>query len=1324
MNKRIIHALLLFCVSICADAQFGRMLTPDHQLSNSLINDIMQDAKGFVWIATQDGLNLYDSSTMLVFHKGDGSNLSSNDVHCVFESSKGVIYIGTTHGAQTFDPSTNTFQYVTDASGEPLVKSVAHISERDNGDILLSTENNGVLVMPSGASRCVESPLLQSHVMRSAVEDSHRRLWLSTHSDGLYLLDGNRQRHFFGGQLSTIVLSTVEDAQGNIYAATMTDGLYIYNNVSRQFDHISTTAGMRVSDVCLQPDGSFLIGTDGEGLKVFNPITRSVTTNLNYVHEIDISRAKVHAVTKDRDDNLWLGLFQKGVYMLPATDSSFGYIGHKSSTGNLIGSCYVMSMFCDSKGVLWVGTDNDGVYGIDRHGRTVAHFLPSVTILSIGEAADGNLWIGTYNNGCGLMNRHTGAYSRLTISGAQTKDIFDLCLDRQGRLWLATLGDGLVCYDPSTGRSLHYKSPRSGVAKGHVNQLINNYLTSILFSHDGRRLYIGTCDGLTCYDMQYKSFVRGFGCNGIIRSNSIYHVCETADGMIWVGTPDGLYKVSPKGKVLRLYTVADGLPNNAVRSINSDGSGRLWIGTNRGLSRFDISKETFYNYSIGNGLQGNEFSDRATCRVGRDSLLVFGGSNGLTWFNPSRLPDKVNKLHLRLVSMSVGGQRVVRGVRSGVYQIIDTAIVDATHFDLAHDAGAFTLRFSAMEYSTPELVIYEYSINNGPWTRLGIRRNEMTFTNLSSGTYRINVRARLGNAVSDVRTYTVVIHPVWYASWWAILVYVLIACLAVWRYFRYRSHKMQEKLRLQEYIHAQQLTEAKIQFFMNISHEIRTPMTLIVSPLRHLILTDTNPERQRSYKLMERNTERIMSLINQLMDIRKIDKGVMPMNFQPTDICPTVNDVFSLFSGQAAEKRISYTMTAGVNVTAWIDRAGFEKILMNVLSNAFKNTPEGGKVSVSVTCPGDTFIVSIANSGRHIPEDRLERIFDRFYQITGGSTTYTGTGIGLHLTRQLCKLHHGSITASNTENGCRFDIEIPVRNAEVTDTAVNNEPAPPNSVPKAPQKAVKKKKIIVVDDDEEIRRYIVDEFADDYAVTGAANGKIAFELILKDMPDLVISDVMMPEVDGITLCQKLKRNINTNHIPVVLLTAKSAEEDRLHGIDTGADAYISKPFSIDLLRKTVANLIRSRQLLRNKFSGKESQEGRVEGVTLQTPDDRLLERIMKVVNKHIADPELTVEFVASEVGISRAHLHRKLKELTNQSPRDFIRNIRLKQAASLLAEHGQNVTEVMYAVGIHSAASFSTMFKSFYGVSPKEYVQEFAKDGNGMENDGADAPKQ
>ena len=603
--------------------------------------------------------------------------------------------------------------------------------------------------------------------------------------------------------------------------------------------------------------------------------------------------------------------------------------------------------------------------------------------------------------------------------------------------------------------------------------------------------------------------------------------------------------------------------------------------------------------------------------------------------------------------------------------------------------------------------------------------SEVTFSNLPSGTYHFAVRSRYNGIYSDEHQFAIVIHPAWYASIWAYLFYALLAAAAVWYVISLRRRKEKERLRLQEHIHAEQLNEAKIQFFMNISHDIRTPMTLIMSPLQKLITTDKDAQRQKQYNLMERNGKRIQSLIDQLMDLRKIDKGMMQMNFKQTDVVTLLSDVHSLFAYQAAERNIKATFNHADNTLfADIDRVAFDKIVMNVLGNAYKYVPDGGWITTELDRQRDTFTLKIANSGNGIDPDKLESIFDRFYQVNNTGSAFAGTGIGLHLTRSLVMLHGGTITAHNIEGeGCCFLITLPLRQGaampddevviDKNDNAADIDDEPDVIIAEEEGKthaaSSRRKTVLIVEDDDEIRQYLASEFSQHYIVEESTNGKEGLEHALRHVPDLVITDLMMPVMDGYTLCQKLKRNVNTNHVPVIMLTAKTSDEDRLEGMDAGADAYIVKPFNMEILSRTASNLIQSRQVLRNKFTGKEAQAARVDQVKLKTPDERLLERIMSTINSNISNPDLSVEFISQEVGISRAHLHRKLKELTNQSPRDFIRNIRLKQAANLLASGNQNVTEVMYAVGMQNAASFSTMFKNFYGVSPKEYTREHRK---------------
>ena len=550
------------------------------------------------------------------------------------------------------------------------------------------------------------------------------------------------------------------------------------------------------------------------------------------------------------------------------------------------------------------------------------------------------------------------------------------------------------------------------------------------------------------------------------------------------------------------------------------------------------------------------------------------------------------------------------------------------------------------------------------------------------------------------------------------------------QYRRRRQRKEQDNLRLQEHIHAEEMADAKLRFFMNISHEIRTPMTLIVAPLQSLIKQDTDAHRRSIYETIRRNAERILGLINQMMDLRKIDKGQMQMHMRETNLVAFIDDIYSLFAQQAKNKNIGFFFDhPNEEISAWIDRNNFDKIIINILSNAFKFTPTGGEVRIRLTANDKEASISIYDNGEKIPEDKLDRIFERFYQSPSSvNDRNIGTGIGLDLTRSLVELHHGSIVARNNADnkGCEFIVTIPLGNEHLTaeemltDEVEEEKPAESliedtleeketDKVSNDLPKVGKRQRIVIVEDDAEIRNYLTDTLSADYDITGCTNGKEGLAAVLKGKTDLVISDVMMPEMDGTTLCSKIKTNNATSHIPVILLTAKSREEDQLEGLETGADAYIIKPFNMDILRRTIANLIHSHQTLQLKFGRNDQLEKLVDDIKMKSPDEKLLERVMATINQNLNNADLSVDMIAEEVGISRVHLHRKMKELTGQTPHDFIRNIRLKRAAQLLTNQNMNITEVMYACGFNNAASFSTIFKKFYGLSPRDFMREHSK---------------
>lgn len=639
-----------------------------------------------------------------------------------------------------------------------------------------------------------------------------------------------------------------------------------------------------------------------------------------------------------------------------------------------------------------------------------------------------------------------------------------------------------------------------------------------------------------------------------------------------------------------------------------------------------------------------------------------------------------------------------------------------------------------------EQISYAYSINGEEWRTAPFGQNELAFTHLSPGNYKFRIKAVCNGYETPVKEFTIIVHPAWYASIWAKLVYLFILIGLLMLYLRHRKRQMEDQLILQQHIHAEEMGEAKIKFFMNISHEIRTPLTLIITPLLSLIKEDKEPHRLGIYEIIRKNSERILHLINQMMDLRKIDKGQMVMHMCETDMVAFVTEGYELFRQQAMTKNIDFEYQHDAEtLPVWIDRNNFDKVITNILSNAFKFTPSGGHVLLSLTHTGHHAYISVKDSGIGIPKDKLETIFQRFYQSASDPNDRNiGTGIGLDLTRSLVELHYGSISARNNEGekGSKFDhgseflIRIPLGKEhlkpeeiveeqkveeEQTQELANiqqmeqEEMETENDFSNAPAASLQtnkgtKSEIVIVEDEEDIQEYLKTQLSDDFKVRTYPNGKVALSEILKKKPDLIISDIMMPEMDGNTLCTKLKTNINTNDVPIILLTAKSREEDQLEGLETGADAYILKPFNMDILRRTIINLLTIRRTLRNKFSGNESQEHKLEQKEMLSPDDNLMQRVMNVINENLGDSDLSVDSIAQKVGISRVHLHRKMKELTNQTPHSFIRNIRLQQAAKLLKEGKQSITEVMYTCGFSNAASFSTMFKNLYGCSPREYM--------------------
>ncbi|MDT0688779.1 two-component regulator propeller domain-containing protein [Salegentibacter sp. F188] len=1341
--KELLIVLILF--PLLAVAQSGRLFSTDSELSSSLVNDVHQDSKGFIWIATEDGLNRYDGSKFTIFkqNRSDSKSLLNNYVKEIFEDSKNRLYFGFFNGLQIYDHATEDFEEIPLLleNNDPYKAHVLCILERKNGQVLVGTSGEGIFEIDSSDSAPAAHSLpnlISSPFILKLFEDNEENLWIITQDQGIFKIDSkNRVRQYlFNEKYQNNISTIIQDADQNIFIGSFNHGLLKYDNASDDFLPISSTENTSITSLHLSKENKILIGTDGEGLKTFIPSQQEVNeTNINFPN-YNFSKAKVHSIIEDKVGNLWLGLYHKGVMLIPARKNNFNYIGYQSFKNNIIGSSTVMSVFKDEDETLWVGTDGDGLYGISPGMKKKYHYSNntkdsgnSSTIMCIFEDSKNNLWIGTYLNGLAKLDKEKNRFDY--VEGLrdekkyQVNRVFSLTEDNDDRLWIGTMGSGLFSLNLTSNEVKNHNVIKNGEPN---NVLDNEWINCLLFS-ESDKLYIGTFDGLSILNLKTYSYVTEQGKNKFLRGKIVYSLFEDKEKNLWIGTSEGLF-LKPEGEeIKRKYTTEDGLPSNIISSIVSDDENNLWISTSHGICKFIPAKNQFFNYFFNDGLQGNEFLKNAS--YASENQLFFGSTNGVTFFDPSEIIEQRIIPNVEITGFYLQDKSVKKGTKSGSYDIVDKAIIDADTFHLSHKDNDFSIEFSSLEFDNPERVKFLYKFDGGEWIKLQPGVNNVTFSDLQPDYYSFEVKADDQGYFSDIRSLEIIVHPPWYFSTWMKFLYTVLFIIFCYFILHQIRQRQETRKRLRNYKQAKVINEAKLQFLTNISHDIKTPISLITNPLKKLILTDDNEARQKSYRIMQRNSDRILQLIDQLIDARKLDKGQIELKFRQVELISFIQDIYSLFEDQVNEKNLRVKFYSEVEeLQVWIDPKHFDKIIQNVLSNAVKFSPENGLIKIIITTKnlGSTavksgkkyFHIIIKDDGVGINKSEIEKVFDRFYQVNNNLRRSEGTGIGLHLTRSIAKLHHGTIYAKNNRNGvgCKFIVSIPLGKKHLSPEEIDHEVKHNENFKPENKRLISpilkdegdsntnnknKPKILVIDDNQDVRNYICQELQLQYNIVSASNGKAALPIALKENPDLIISDIVMPQMNGIKFCRKLKNNIKLNHIPIILLTGKTDDETKVQGLDIGADAYLAKPFNIEILKKTVKSLIRNRKILKNSFGGNQTHNDKIEKVQMKSADEKLIQRFMDVVSKNLNSTDLNVEMIAQELGISRVHLYRKLKQLTNQSARELIRNVRLNQAAELLISKNISVSEVAYATGFSSVSKFSTSFKDFYGVSPSNY---------------------
>lgn len=1332
---RSILYILFLLVSMSANAQAVIQFTSNMGLSSSRVRNIYEDSRKNVWIATRNGLNRWDGAKNNVYHHDDAnpSSLSHDLVTAVYELDHNNVLVGTEVGLQSFSYATNSFTDIPliRAEGDTIHVHVVSMAKFLDGKLHVCVTSDGHYVIEKDK---------QGHIVALQSKEYY---WnelrpiqmLNSKSDEVWVVNRMQQVVRYKGKKAQL-MQGVEGANhvcmghdGTIYVSTDRNGVYRYDQTSQSFRKIVAN-GLPENTVIksIRPgaDGRLMICTDGNGLKIYDERTGAVAQTDIRTSNFTLANSNVEDAVQDSDGNLWVAVYWKGVMVVPRLSSTFEYVGSNSPLTNTIGTSCVMSILPSRNGGTWVATDNDGLYYVSADGTQSTHWSPTTnpevpaTVASMHEDDKGNLWLASPIGGLTRMNIASGTFtpfSAIHPEGDKVQKLYDIFADDQHRLWIASMGNGLYCYNLNTNELNRFSDTNGFV------EMPNPWVSCVCVS--GNKLYLGTSGGLYTFVINQKGLQsRVIGSLTGVTVNSLR---PDKRGTVWVGTSKGVYSFED-GKEKQHYSVADGLPDNnvcAVELVETNGVLTVWASTDNGLCRIDTQTDVINCFFYSDGLQSNEFNNNVSAQ--RNGTLYFGGINGLNYFNPKKIESSSagKKLDFRIVDFYLQGSPVHVGDRSGWYDILTEWISEAKEVHLSHDDNNFSLELSTMSFSRSH-TSYQYSINNGEWINLGESQNRITFTNMAAGTYRIRIRANGYNQQSLVKSILIVVHPAWYASPLAYIIYLLLLLVAGYFIYQQVQERIAARRILQTHRQQEELNEARIQFFMNISHEIRTPMTLILAPLEKLRAMDSDEEHQRNYNLIHQNAHRILRLINQLMDVRKIEKGQFKLSYAQVDIVAYLQSVMTVFEASAQRRDIEFLFIHhGIErLDAMVDSDSFDKIVMNLLSNAFKFTPDGGYIHVTLTRNGDNFNVSVADTGVGIPDAEKKKVFERFYSAKH-QNGYIGTGIGLNLTALLVDLHGGTIDVKDNPDGqgSVFETCLPLEPYDSKGSSdktsalevISDEGLTP-SVDAGEQLAAlpieknteRHHNLLVVEDDVAIRQYIHSELSSDFTIHECSNGLEAWELVVKnpEKVDLIISDIMMPVMEGTSLCQRVKENFNTNHIPVILMSAKITEADRIAGISIGADAYVTKPFNVELLRTTAVNLLRQRQMLLGKFSTAAKSEGQIDKVQLTSPDEHLMARVLKVINENLDNPDINVELVADKVGVSRVHFHRKIKELTGQTPRDFIKTIRLKEAARLLSEKHLDITDVSVATGFKSLSTFSTSFKQLFGQSPTEYMKE------------------
>lgn len=1327
----LLRGITFFCSLVFATAVSAtehhvfRRLEIANGMSNNNVKTILKDKKGFLWVGTASGLNRYDGYGFRQY--GLMSSTESiddylSDIWSLQEDYDGNIWVRGYKYYSVFNRDKDAFSVEV-----PKLLAGYGIEVTDNYCVYVDRSRN-LWVLTDNTIHFFDMSARKLKSIPHSIGTLYSNIGISDDSAGLYILMETGEIYTI--DKSRLTIGHTDGPEGinsaNHIYADYQHGLWLFSDhnddifyrkqssrwVRLPLPSSSLTQSKGVCSILDDKSGHVLIGTDHNGLFIYSQSSGELES---FVHDSmtpgTLPSNNVSYIYQDSDNTIWFGHNKSGI-------SYYNNDLLQFENFSLCRGLDVASLLTDSRNNLWIGTDGNGLL-ILRPGSETIERMPAVfngSIICLEEDSDGRIWVGSYGNGLYCIDGNNVRHFTTANSSLISDIIWALQNDEAGNIWIATLkGTQYV-----SGKTDNFISVLT--AKG---EQINSMC---LHSDKGDTVYIGSFDGLYKVDTATKKASAHFTNRRntqSLKQGFVSQIYKDREGRLWVGHNQGLTIWDTARDSMYYLDKKSGLCDNMIRAILEDNDGHIYASTSNGLSIITVLESadgalsySMRNYTKKDGLKSTFFNSKAvTCPD--SSSILFGTSDGCISFYPEKVfRDRCMPPDILFTDLYIGGTRI--GIDS-LYEdrlILKNALEATKQIELSYDDRLITIEFTVCDLTGQSGVRYAYMLEGIDSRWIFSDENKVTFTSLPYGNYRLLVKSGLpnGNWKEDPAILEIRVRPPFYMSIWACIIYLFIIIGGVILVTALIRRRHRQKLAIQrQTIESQQIVrvnELKLKFFTNISHDLRTPLTLIMAPLQ--VLLDEVKDEPTKKKLLTifSNARRLLDLINTLLDFRKLDVGAEGLHCRRDDIMRFISEQCALFTDYAANR--------GMNFTAECDPSGYMmdfdsakvgKILNNLLSNAFKYTPDGGNVSVKATLKNGDLIIRIADSGQGITPEAKKHIFERFYQGEQGNHK-TGSGIGLHIANEYARMHGGGITVSdNHPKGSVFTLTLPVDGCSAQSNPEKNsgasgtpaEPSAPENISEELSAADSPATILIVDDNEEYRDFIADTLSKDYTIFKAGNGREALDIMAKENISLIVSDVMMPVMDGMELCRQVKTNIRWSHIPVILLTAKTAEEYRLEGLELGADDYLTKPFNLRLLQLRIKKFIdlfeRNHRMFSNKLDVSPSE------ITITSLDEKLVEKAIRIVEEHMSDSDFSVELLSSELAISRGYLYKKLMAITGKGPAEFIRTIRLKRARQLLEQSQMQVAEIAYMCGFNSPRRFAQNFKNEFGMLPSEFLK-------------------